>query len=126
MSNRWHEENRERSRELNRQYRRKHPNKFHFWSVRGRSRRLGIPFELKFEDVHWPTHCPVLGIELDYAIGDKDIKPKPNSPSIDRVDPGLGYVPGNAHVISFRANSLKRDATLDEMLRIVEYMKANT
>jgi hypothetical protein len=38
-----------------------------------------------------------------------------NLPTLDRVDPVCGYVPGNVWVISWRANRLKQDASLDEL-----------
>jgi hypothetical protein len=37
--------------------------------------------------------------------------------------PSLGYVRGNVEVISWRANSLKRDGTLDEMEKLVMWMR---
>jgi hypothetical protein len=38
------------------------------------------------------------------------------SPSLDRIDPSRGYIPGNVQVISNRANLLKRDGTLREIV----------
>lgn len=46
-----------------------------------------------------------------------------DSPSIDRFDNALGYVKGNIRVISTRANLLKRDATVDEVRRLLAYME---
>lgn len=43
------------------------------------------------------------------------------SPSLDRIDNRLGYVKGNVIVVSHRANAIKRDATLDELRRIVAF-----
>jgi len=45
------------------------------------------------------------------------------APSIDRVDNSKGYVPGNVRIISWRANRLKNDATVEEMELIIKYMK---
>lgn len=44
-----------------------------------------------------------------------------NSPSLDRIEPDLGYVAGNAIVISNRANRLKSDATIDELRAIASF-----
>jgi hypothetical protein len=44
---------------------------------------------------------------------------EPNSPSLDRIDNTKGYVPGNVWVISWRANDLKRNATLEELKLLV-------
>ncbi len=44
-------------------------------------------------------------------------------PTLDRIIPSRGYVRGNIAVISFRANFLKRDATLDELRKIIRYIE---
>lgn len=54
----------------------------------------------------------------------KTMVAQPNWPSLDRWDSSKGYVPGNVFVISYRANTLKNSATLDEALRIVKYLRA--
>jgi hypothetical protein len=59
--------------------------------------------------------CPVLGLPLFPGRG----QPTANSPSIDRVDPSLGYVRDNVWVISNRANMIKNDATLEELEALV-------
>ena len=46
--------------------------------------------------------------------------PTHNSPSVDRIDPKKGYTPDNIRVISWRANSLKSDASLKELQVLVE------
>ena len=43
---------------------------------------------------------------------------KDNSPSLDRIDSSKGYTPDNVWVISRRANIIKHDATLEELLLI--------
>ena len=45
-----------------------------------------------------------------------------NSPSIDRIDPEGGYVPGNVVVISWRANQLKLDGNAHELRLIAEWV----
>lgn len=64
-----------------------------------------------------PTLCPVLGIEILYSFAGKK-GPRNASPSIDRIDNALGYVKGNVRVISFRANRIRNDASLDELRAI--------
>jgi hypothetical protein len=75
-----------------------------------RARRKDIPYGLRRQDLVIPTHCPVLGIPL--VIG---AKRSDASPSLDRIDPRKGYVPGNVRVISDRANRLKGDRSLSEI-----------
>jgi predicted DNA-binding protein YlxM (UPF0122 family) len=76
-------------------------------------------WELTIHDIEWATVCPVLGIELDWFAEAK----ADNSPSYDRVDSTKGYVPGNVRIISFRANRIKNDGTIDEHKKIIEYME---
>lgn len=47
----------------------------------------------------------------------------PDSPSLDRIKPELGYVKGNIRVISFKANSIKNDASIEELRQILQYME---
>ena len=87
-----------------------------FWYAKKRAKELGREFTITLEDIVIPERCPVFGCLLMHnsVPGFKD-----NSPSLDRIDPSRGYVPGNVWVISWRANAIKRDATLDELRRLV-------
>lgn len=76
-------------------------------------------FTITVEDIHIPEVCPVLGIPL--FVGDG--KHGPNSPTLDRFDNSRGYTADNIRVISYRANSLKSDATVDELRRVLAYME---
>lgn len=80
-----------------------------------RARRAGLPHGMTAQDLlPFPTVCPVLGIALDYARGPR----RAGSASIDRINPSLGYVAGNVRIISWRANSLKKDGTPDELYAV--------
>lgn len=68
----------------------------------------------------WTDVCPILGIPLIVAKG----KLTDNSPSVDRIDPSKGYVPGNVVVISNRANVIKSYGTLDEHRAIVSFLES--
>lgn len=102
--------------------RRRNPERYILQSARVRAKRQNLPFDLELEDIEVPPVCPVLGIKLE--IGTKGFHP--NSPSADRLKPELGYVKGNVRIVSWRANAIKRDATLDELRRIVAYMERET
>lgn len=45
-----------------------------------------------------------------------------DSPSLDRVDVGKGYIPGNVRVVSFKANKFKSDHTIDEIMALARYV----
>jgi hypothetical protein len=66
-----------------------------------------IPFNITIHDFNFPTHCPILGLEIKRGIG----QPIPNSPSIDRIDNTKGYVKDNIRIISYRANELKNNSS---------------
>ncbi len=63
--------------------------------------------------------CPVLGIKME--VGDKNRNV--NSPSIDKIIPEKGYVPGNVIIVSMKANRIKADATPDEIIKVGKFYK---
>lgn len=85
-----------------------------------RCSKRGTEFNLCLDDVHIPEHCPVLGIPIESGGGGGF---RPNSPSIDRIDPSKGYTPDNIRIISWRANKLKSDASVEEIEAVLAYMK---
>lgn len=82
-------------------------------NARHRAKKL-IPFTIGRDDIVIPEFCPILGLRLYYGTWTDNHC----SPSLDRIEPRLGYVPGNVRVISNRANILKRDATARELLAV--------
>jgi len=92
------------------------PEKVLFNSAKSRSKKNRTEFSIRVSDIVIPQLCPVLGMPLatNWAAGGRH-NPNWNAPSLDRIDPRRGYVPGNIRVISWRANSLKRDGSLEEM-----------
>ncbi len=87
-------------------------------AAKQRATRCGIEFNLCEKDVVIPVQCPVLGIPI--VVGERQ---HANSPSLDRWDNNKGYTADNCRVISWRANNLKGDATIEELERILTYMK---
>lgn len=86
--------------------------------ARARAREKGWKFSLEKDDVKIPKTCPVLGTKI--ICGTQ--KDKGNSPSLDRKDNEPRYESDNTRVISFRANRLKSDATVAEILCLLRYM----
>jgi hypothetical protein len=91
-------------------------------SAKARAKERGVLFTLTAADVQavWPSdgRCPALGVELRRSTSG-DHRYAPESPSIDKIVPRLGYVPGNIAVISMKANRLKHDETSPDALRLV-------
>lgn len=82
-------------------------------------KKKNIEFDLTVDDLTFPSHCPVLGIELNYfnnIICD-------DSPSLDRINPNIGYIKGNVEIISMKANRIKSNGSLDEILQVATYLK---
>ena len=91
-------------------------------NAKERAVKKGIPFDIEVEDIIIPTVCPVLGIQIYPAFRkDNGDRFSNNSPSIDRIDITKGYTKGNIMVISWRANRIKSDATIEEIKLIAQY-----
>jgi hypothetical protein len=82
-------------------------------AAKKRAAEAGMEFTIKVEDVVIPTHCPILGnpivMHTWYAA------------SIDRIDSAKGYTPDNIWVISRKANSMKLNATAEELIKFSQY-----
>jgi hypothetical protein len=76
-----------------------------------RAKNSGITFDITFQDIYIPTQCLLLNIPLIRGVG----KRTDNSPTLDRIDSAKGYTKDNIAVISYRANRIKNDATIDEL-----------
>lgn len=116
---RYREKTGDRRHQLEMKRRRKNQPLYLFTSAKKRATKKNQLFTISVEDIVVPEVCPVLGITLAIATGHR----KDNSPSVDRIDNSKGYIPGNVQVISNRANRIKSDAKIEELLMIAEYMK---
>lgn len=80
------------------------------------AKRRNISFNLKYYDLTLPTHCPVLGIELQYkSFENKSQSNDLNFATVDRIDNKRGYVKDNVWIISRLANNMKNCADLDTL-----------
>lgn len=115
----WYAENKHRPEYKGRTKRRYGANlaKMKVQYLKARAKKCGIEFDLDGVGLDIPTHCPVLGIELKKGKGKK----WDGSPTVDRIDSSKGYIPDNIHVISYRANQIKSDATPAELKKVAEY-----
>jgi hypothetical protein len=119
-------------------YRKEAPEKHRAWAQKYYSKNLirimlrnaekrafesGVPFSITEADIAIPERCPILGIPLGLLPPGKRSGPTDNSPSVDRLIPELGYVPGNVAVISRKANTLKNDGTAEEHEKIAAWIR---
>lgn len=79
-----------------------------------------MPFNIEPTDIVIPVKCPLLNVPIFSGHRASHAQ----SPSLDRVIPSLGYVKGNVWVISYRANAIKQDATLEELELLVKNLRA--
>lgn len=111
--------NREKHNAAKRRYSRTHIANILLASAKRRAKYVGVPFEIELSDIEIPEVCPALGIPLQVGPG----KIHPNSPTLDRIRPELGYVKGNIAVLSHRANLIKNDATAKELESVAGWLR---
>lgn len=87
--------------------------------IRVRARKHNIPFDLTVDDIILPSVCPVLGVQLKRNYGGTA---HPNSYSVDRLNPVLGYTKGNIMIMSYKANCMKSNATPSELLKFAQWV----
>lgn len=87
-------------------------------SARARAKRMNISFLITEEDIEIPELCPCFGVPLKASRRASSA----NSPSIDRIINAKWYVPGNVQVISLKANTMKSNATPEELLLFARWI----
>lgn len=95
-----------------------------YWSAKRRSREENVPFNITKEYVLKLVGdgvCPVLGIKYDLTSS----KPVNASMTLDKIIPSLGYIIGNCAIISRLANTIKSNATSEQVQRVADWMKIN-
>ena len=90
------------------------------YNIRDRAKQIGVICTLTLADIIIPLNCPVFHRPFVYGTGWANDW----SPTIDRIVPVLGYVPGNIQIISFKANTMKSNATPAEQLLFSTWLQA--
>lgn len=83
-----------------------------YYRAKYRAKRKGLEFTITEQDIQIPELCPVFKTPMDV-------------PSLDRINSKKGYTPNNIRVISNRANMLKNNATVEELLAVIEHIKGD-
>lgn len=104
-----------------RKYYKNNPIKRLLNSARARAKRFNLDFNIDSSDIAIPDRCPMLGTEIYQGEGEGRTG---NAPSLDRINNNLGYVKGNVHVISDRANRFKSNMTLNEAELLVKFLRS--
>ena len=84
-----------------------------------RAKKYGIEFDITVDDIHIPEYCPILKIKM--FKNDKRYAHE-YSPSLDRINPELGYTKGNIQVISHKANTMKSSANLNDLINFAMWV----
>ena len=96
------------------------PERAMLYKARQRAKAGGYPCTITVDDIVIPKFCPIFGLELgELGRG----KVYPNTPTLDKKNPALGYIPGNVAVISYEANRLKDCATIEQLRQILNYLE---
>ena len=96
-----------------------------FQEAKYRAQNKNVPFTitLKYLRETAKDHCPVFGHKFVWGrsrLGKG--KTTGDSPSLDRIIPELGYVPGNVVFISHNANRIKNNATEKELYAVADWL----
>lgn len=85
-------------------------------NVKYSAKRRGIKYTLTMDDLEIPTHCPLLGVPLEYRKFDEPANFNSNNwATVDRFDNSKGYIKGNVWIVSRLANNMKNSASLDQL-----------
>ena len=82
------------------------------YSTRQTARAKQIEHSISVNDVEQPEFCPLTGIKIDWTYSGRHMA----NPSIDRIDPDVGYIPGNVEVMSCLGNVMKSKATREQLI----------
>lgn len=88
-----------------------------------RAKKKGLDFTITYADIVVPEHCPILGTKMFWNHTINGRKAQRTTPSLDRIDSSKGYTPDNIQVISYRANCLKSNATIEELEAVLNHLK---
>jgi hypothetical protein len=89
-----------------------------------RARRDNLPFDIDIEYLKSikTDRCPIFDMELSWGKIGEGHTNTANSPSIDKIKPEYGYVKGNVCIISNKANTIKQDASYEELYKIADWL----
>jgi hypothetical protein len=110
--------------EVRRSYAAANPERCMLYDAKKRARKRNVPLTIKHTDIVIPEFCPILGIKLERNLNGG--KPLDSSPALDAIIPDKGYTPENIAVISHRANRIKTDASLEELEKVIEWLRKVT
>lgn len=116
----WRENNLDRWNEMRRDWWRRNQLWLAYKGARQRAKKAGIEFTITFGDIPpIGERCPIFNRPFERPESGRG----PYTPSLDRIDPTKGYIPGNVWFISDRANRVKNNGTAEEHEMIAQAMR---
>lgn len=82
------------------------------FASRQTAKKKGLEHTITIEDLEQVAVCPLSGIEIDWGVSGRHLR----NPSIDRIDPNKGYIPGNVEIMSCLGNTMKNNATPEQLV----------
>ena len=80
-----------------------------------RAKLKEVDFNITWEDIEYVEICPILEIPLNWGETSNEGGRNVDTPSLDRINPELGYVKGNVKIISTLANMMKSSANKEQI-----------
>lgn len=100
--------------------------------AKNRAKRQGLPYSLSDEWAAsvWTGRCALTGVEFELLarsnVGKGESGPRRLSPSLDKIDPALGYTPENSRFVCFAVNTFKGETAGDDFIyQMAELLLAN-
>lgn len=98
--------------------------------VKNRSKQKDLPLGIDTEYLIslWEVQkgkCAVSGIEFNLASPEIAGEPRFDSPSVDRIEPSLGYTKGNVRLVIYQINMAIGPYGLSRFLETVKRIKEN-
>lgn len=89
-----------------------------WWGARKRATQNNILFDIEIEDIIIPDNCP--------CCDSKMIKSTQTAPSLDKVNPSLGYTKSNIAVICKSCNTVKSFGSAELHRKIANFIDTHT
>ena len=103
--------------------------KTYLQNAKARAIRDGVLFDLTLQDLIdiATDECPVFKTPFVWGVsGLGKGKTRPDSPTLDRIIPELGYTKDNVAFLSYRANRIKDNGTMQEHYDIADWIWEHT
>jgi len=94
-------------------------------NAKSRAKRDNVPFDLTIDYLESIStdECPVFHTPFDWgASGLGKGQAKEFGPTLDRIEPEKGYVEGNVAFISYKANRIKDNGTMQDHYDIADWI----